>query len=137
MRWFPELRGRPSRRVRRVLWPAGFLLGLAAEWLALPGQGLLAAGGDLAAGLALFVCGLAAWSGRPESLVGVLLTLTGVAWFLGTFARSDIVAVAAVGAAVLAVHRGLLFHAIVTYPHGPAVGGRLMPPWWCSVMPTR
>ena len=126
MRWFPELRGRPSRRAMRVLWPAGFLLGLAAEWLALPGQSLLAAGGDLAAGLALIVCGLAAWSGRPESRVGVLLTLTGVAWFLGTFARSDIAAVAAVGAAVLAVHRGLLFHAIVTYPRGRLSGGRLI-----------
>ena len=78
MRWFPELRGRPSRRAMRVLWPTGFLLGLAAEWLALPGHSLLAAGGDLAAGLALIVCGLAAWSGRPESRVGVLLALTGV-----------------------------------------------------------
>ena len=126
MRWFPELRGRPSRRVMRALWPAGFLLGLAAEWLALPGQSLLAAGGDLVTGLALIVCGLAAWSGRPESRVGVLLTLTGVAWFLGTFARSDIAAVAAVGAAVLAVHRGLLFHAIVTYPRGRLSGGRLI-----------
>jgi signal transduction histidine kinase len=109
-----------------VLWPAGFLLGLAAEWLALPGQGQLAAGGDLVTGLALIVCGLAAWSGRPESRVGVLLTLTGVAWFLGTFARSDIAAVAAVGAAVLAVHRGLLFHAIVTYPRGRLSGSRLI-----------
>jgi len=127
VRWFPELRGRPSRRVRQALWPAGFLLGLAAEWLALPGQSLLAAGGDLVTGLALIVCGLAAWSGRPESRVGVLLTLTGVAWFLGTFARSDIAAVAAVGAAVLAVHRGLLFHAIVTYPRGRLSGGRLIP----------
>jgi signal transduction histidine kinase len=126
VRWFPELRGRPSRRVRQALWPAGFLLGLAAEWLALPGQSLLAAGGDLVTGLALIVCGLAAWSGRPESRVGVLLTLTGVAWFLGTFARSDNAAVAAAGAAVLAVHRGLLFHAIVTYPRGRLSGGRLI-----------
>src|SRR5262249_58286633 len=63
---------------------------------------------------------------RPESRVGVLLVLTGVAWFLGTFARSDIAAVAAVGAAVLALHRGLLFHAIVTYPRGRVSGGRLI-----------
>ena len=33
---------------------------------------------------------------------------------------------AAVGAAVLAVHRGLLFHAIVTYPRGRLSGGRLI-----------
>jgi signal transduction histidine kinase len=126
VRWFAELRGGRSRRARQVLWPAGVLLGLAAEALALPGQSLLAAGGDLAAGLALIGCGLAAWSGRPESRVGVLLILTGVAWFVGTLARSDIAAVAALGAAVLTLHRGLLFHAILTYPGGRLSGGRLI-----------
>jgi signal transduction histidine kinase len=126
VRWFPELRGSPSQRARWALLPAAVLLGLVAEWLALPGQSLLAAGGDLATGLALIVCGLAAWSGRPESRVGVLLTLTGFAWFLGTFARSDIAAVAALGAAMLAFHRGPLFHAIVTYPGGRLSGGRLL-----------
>jgi signal transduction histidine kinase len=105
---------------------AGLVLGLAAEWLALPGQSLLMAGGDLVTGLALIVCGLAAWSRRPESRVGALLTLTGFAWFLGTFARSDIAAVAALGAVVLTFHRGPLFHAIVTYPGGRLTGGRLV-----------
>jgi hypothetical protein len=124
VRWFPELRGL-SRRARRALLLAGLLLGLVAEWLALPGQSLSQAGGDLAAGLALIGCGLAAWSARPESRVGALLTLTGFAWFLGTFARSDIAAVAALGAAVLTFHRGVLFHAIVTYPGGRLSGGWL------------
>ena len=64
MRWFPELRAGPSRRARQALWSAGLLLGLVAEWLALPGQSLLMVGGDLVTGLALIVCGLAAWSGR-------------------------------------------------------------------------
>ena len=122
MRWFPELRSGPSRRVRQVLWPAGFLLAFVAEWLVLPGQSLLMAGGDLATGLALIVCGLAAWSARPESRIGALLTLTGFAWFLGTLAGSDIAAVAALGAALLTFHRGLLFHAIVTYPSGRLSG---------------
>src|SRR5262249_58021925 len=81
--------------------------------------------GDLGAGLALIVCGLAAWSGRPESRVGALLTLTGFAWFLGTLASSDIAAVAALGAAVLTFHRGVLFHAIGTYPGGRLTGGWL------------
>jgi signal transduction histidine kinase len=126
VRWFAELLDGRSRRARRVLWPAGFLLGVAAELLALPGQTLLMAGGDLAAGLALIGCGLAVWSGRPESRVGALLTLTGFAWFLGTFARSDIAGVAALGAAVLTFHRGLLFHAIVTYPSGRLSGSRLV-----------
>jgi len=125
VRWFPELSGGASRRAKQVLWPAGILLGLVAEWLALPGQSLAQAGGDLAAGLALIVCGLAAWSGRPESRVGALLTLTGFAWFLGTLASSDIAAVAALGAAVLTFHRGVLFHAIGTYPGGRLTGGWL------------
>jgi signal transduction histidine kinase len=98
---------------------------LVAEWLALPGQSLFQASGDLAAGLALIVCGLAAWSARPESRVGALLTLTGFAWFCGTLAGSDIAAVAALGAAVLTFHRGVLFHAIVTYPGGRLSGGWL------------
>jgi len=118
VRWFAEVRGHPSQRARQVLWPAALLLGFLAEWLALPGQRLFQAGGDLAVGLALIMCGLAAWSGRPETRVGALLTLTGLAWFLGTFARSDIAAVAALGAVALTFHRGLLFHAIVTYPRG-------------------
>jgi signal transduction histidine kinase len=126
VRWFPELRGDLSRRARRTLLLAGLLLGLVAEWLALPGQSLSQAGGDLAAGLALIACGLAAWSGRPESRVGALLTLTGFAWFLGTLADSEIAAVAALGAALLTFHRGLLFHAIITYPSGRLSGARLI-----------
>ena len=125
MRWFPELRGGVSRGARQALWPTGIVLGLVAERLALPAQSLFQAGGDLVTGLVLIVCGLAAWSSRPESRVGALLTLTGFAWFLGTFARSDIAAVAALGAAVLTFHRGVLFHAIVTYPGGRLSGGRL------------
>ena len=125
MRWFPKPRGVLSRRAKRALLLAGLLLGLVAEWVALPGQSLSQAGGDLAAGLALIVCGPAAWSSRPESRVGTLLTLTGFAWFLGTFARSDIAAMAALGATVLTLHRGVLFHAIVTYPDGRLSGGRL------------
>ena len=125
MRWFPELSGGASRRAKQVLWPAGILLGLVAEWLALPGQSLGQAAGDLVTGLALIGCGLAAWSARPESRVGALLTLTGFAWFLGTLASSDIAAVAALGAAVLTFHRGVLFHAIGTYPGGRLTGGWL------------
>src|SRR5262249_16267154 len=90
-----------------------------------PGQGVFQAGGGLAAGRALIGCGLAAWSSRPESRVAALLTLTGFAWFCGTFAGSDIAAVTALGAAMLTFHRGVLFHAIVTYPGGRLSGGWL------------
>src|SRR5262249_25017994 len=59
---------------------------------------------------------------RPGSRVGLLLTLTGIAWFLGTLADSRIEPVAALGAALLFLHRGPLCHAIVGYPAGRPAG---------------
>jgi signal transduction histidine kinase len=48
----------------------------------------------------------------------VLLTLAGFGWFLGTLAGSATEPVAAVGVALLTVHRGPLVHCIVGYPSG-------------------
>jgi signal transduction histidine kinase len=119
MRWLRWSRDRitgPSAGLRKAAWPAGLVLGLGAEWLARPGQSLPAAAADLAVGWALIACGLLGWSRRPQSRVGPLLALTGFAWFLGTLAGSRIGAVAALGAALLFVHRGPLCHAIIGYP---------------------
>jgi signal transduction histidine kinase len=77
---------------------------------------------DLAVGWTLIGCGLVCWSRRPQSRVGALLALAGFAWFLGTLARSPIGAVAALGTAMLFVHRGPLCHAIVGYPAGRPTG---------------
>jgi signal transduction histidine kinase len=103
-------------------WPAGLVAGLGAEWLARSGQSLAAAVADLAVGWALIGCGLVCWSRRPQSRVGALLALAGFAWFLGTLRLSHIAAVAAVGTALLFVHRGPLCHAIVGYPGGRPAG---------------
>jgi signal transduction histidine kinase len=108
--------------VRRAAWPAGLVVGLGAEWLAGSGQSLAAAVADLAVGWTLIGCGLICWSRRPQSRVGLLLTLTGFAWFLGTLAGSRIGAVAALGTALLFLHRGPLCHAIVGYPGGRPAG---------------
>lgn len=108
----------PVPRLRMAAWPAGLVLGLGAEWLAGSGQGLLAAGADLAVGWTLIACGLLGWSRRPQSRVGPLLALTGFAWFLGTLAGSRVGAVAAFGTALLFLHRGPLCHAIIGYPGG-------------------
>src|SRR5215469_3650594 len=108
--------------VRVAAWPAGLVVGLAAEWLAGSGQSLAAAVADLAVGWALIGCGLVCWSRRPQSRAGALLAFTGFAWFLGTLARSPIGAVAALGTALLFVHRGPLCHAIVGYPGGRPSG---------------
>ena len=48
----------------------------------------------------------------------MLLTVTGFAWFLGTLALSDVPAIASMGSALLFLHRGPLFHAIIGYPSG-------------------
>src|SRR5215472_12305181 len=109
-------------RVRRAAWPAGLVVGLGAEWLARSGQSLAAAVADLAVGWTLIGCGLVCWSRRPQSRVGALLALTGFAWFLGTLAGSRIGAVAALGTALLFLHRGPLCHAIVGYPGGRPSG---------------
>ena len=90
LRWWREAVGGSAPRLRKAAWLAGLVLGLAAEGLARPGQGLAAAGADLAVGWALIGCGLVGWSRRPQSRVGPLLALTGFAWFAGTLAGSRI-----------------------------------------------
>ena len=114
----PDVEGSSGPGVRTWLWTVGFLFGLAAEWLARSGQSLGAALGDLTAGWTLIACGLIAWSRRPRSLIGMLLTATGFTWFLGTLVLSDARAIASIGSALLFLHRGPLFHAIIGYPSG-------------------
>lgn len=106
-------------RLRKAALPAALIVGLGAEWLARSGQNLAAAAvADLAVGWTLIGCGLLSWARRPQSRVGPLLTLTGFAWFLGTLAESRVGFVAALGTALVFVHRGPLCHAIIGYPSG-------------------
>src|SRR5215471_9206427 len=122
LRWSPDRTANSWARVRVAAWPAGLVAGLGAEWLAGSGQSLTAAVADLVVGWALIGCGLVCWSRRPQSRVGALLALAGFTWFLGTLASSPIGAVAALGTALLFVHRGPLCHAIVGYPTGRPSG---------------
>jgi signal transduction histidine kinase len=124
LRWSRDGSTAPGPRLRAAAWLAGLVLGLGAEWLARSSQSLPEAGADLAVGWTLIACGLLAWSRRPQSRVGLLVVLTGFAWFLGTLAGSRIGGVATLGAALLFVHRGPLCHAIIGYPRG-RVPGRL------------
>jgi O-antigen ligase len=98
------------------------VLGLGAELLAR--TSFAGAAGDLAVGWAFIGCGLIGWARRPQSRIGILLTATGFAWFLGTLGGSSVAAIAAIGAATVTLHRGPLFHAIVGYPSG-RLSGRL------------
>jgi signal transduction histidine kinase len=94
------------RRLRLALWPAGLLLGIAAEWGAWtddPGGAAL----DLVVGFLLIGLGLVAWQRRGSSAVGPLMAASGFAWFLGNLA-----------AWALYLHRGPLVHLVVSYPSG-------------------
>jgi signal transduction histidine kinase len=115
------------RALRVTVLPAAVALGLFAESAALE-RAPLAVGNstadialavaDLVAGLVFVGCGVVAWTRRPESRVGLLLTLSGIAWFLGTFAASGDAGYADFGALFLTLHRGPLVHALLSYPSG-------------------
>jgi signal transduction histidine kinase len=94
------------RRLRLALWPAGLLLGIAAEWGAWTDDPAGAAV-DLAVGFLLIGLGLVAWQRRGSSAVGPLMAASGFAWFLGSLA-----------AWALYLHRGPLVHLVVSYPSG-------------------
>lgn len=93
-------------RLRLALWPAGLLLGIAAEWGGWtddPGGATL----DLAVGLLLIGLGLVAWQRRGSSAVGPLMAAGGFAWFLGNLVTW-----------ALYLHRGPLVQLVVSYPSG-------------------
>jgi signal transduction histidine kinase len=93
------------RRFRFALGPAGLAFGLAAEWIGRPQ--LVAF--DAAAGFALLFLGLLAWSRRPGSKAGAIMSAAGFAWFLGTLWPPAVL-----------WHRGPLAQLLISYP-----GGRL------------
>jgi signal transduction histidine kinase len=120
--------------VRALGWsllPAGVALGLYAEWAALRRAPLEEAAttveirlavADFVVGLILIGCGVVAWSRRPESWTGLFLALSGLTWYLGTFAASGRSGYADFGALFLTLHRGLLVHALLSYPTGRLEG---------------
>ena len=62
---------------------------------------------DVVAGLALLGGGALAWVRRPRAGAGLLMLLSGVAWFAGDL-----------WSALLYAHRGPLVHLLLTYPSG-------------------
>src|SRR4051812_40691401 len=73
------------RRLRPLLWPAGAVFGLVAEWTSYRWNDPHRLIPDLVTGWTLIGCGLVASTRRPESRVGGLMTATGFTWFLGNF----------------------------------------------------
>ena len=103
---------------RALLWPAGALLGLLAERVAFDVADPLRWIPDLLVGWTFIGCGLTAAARRPESRIGLLMTATGFTWFLGNFATVGTGPVAWIAAHAIYVHRGPLFHLVLSYPRG-------------------
>jgi signal transduction histidine kinase len=110
------------RLFRLALWPAGLACGVAAESAAFAWSAPRDWVPDLATGWVLIACGLVAWSRRPSSRCGVLLTATGFAWFLPNFGTVDVAWLAWVSEQLFFLHRGPLVHLVATYPSGRARG---------------
>jgi signal transduction histidine kinase len=107
MRWF-----------RLLLWPAGAVLGIAAEWIFFGWGDPRHWIPDLITGWTLIACGLTAWSRRPDSRSGALMAATGFCWFFGNFATTEVAPVDWLGASAVYFYRGPLIHLLVTYPSG-------------------
>jgi signal transduction histidine kinase len=106
------------RSFRLLLWPAGAVFGIAAEWVFFGWGDPRHWVPDLVTGWTLIACGLVAWSRRPESRSGALMAATGFSWFFGNFATSGVAPVDWLGAHALYVYRGPLIHLLVAYPSG-------------------
>ena len=117
-RW-PRWSAEPSgRRARLLLWPAGAVVGVAAEWRL---YGWADPGGwvpDLMTGWTMIGCGLAGWARRPDSRSGALLAAAGFAWFVPDFAAISPGPLGWVSAHALYLHRGPLVQLVLTYPRG-------------------
>ena len=115
------------RTPRLVVLPCVLGLGAVAEWAATRrepiGQAASAAdlrlaAVDLAAGAVLAVAGASVLGRRPGDRTGVLLAAASLTWFFGTFADSGVASYASFGAPFVALHRGPLVHALLSYPSG-------------------
>jgi signal transduction histidine kinase len=107
---------------RRALWPAGIVVGLAAEYVSGFDVPALA---DLATGWIVLACGLLLWRRAPRRATGPLLAATGLTWFAGNFTG-----------ALLYLHRGPLIHALVPSPRAVMIAGYAVTPLWGNEVAT-
>jgi signal transduction histidine kinase len=97
---------RPSRLALLLLVAGGLAAG--AEWVSHePGQDARLVVADGVVGLVLVGAAVVAWDRRPDSRVGSLTGLAGLAWFTGTLVPG-----------LLFAHRGPLVHLHLSYPTG-------------------
>jgi signal transduction histidine kinase len=113
------------RRIGRLPWPAALALALAAVALGLTAERFGFGWDDprhwvpdLIVGWTFIWCGLVASARRPANPSGLLMTATGLTWFLGNFSHVGVAMVSSAAATSLYLHRGPLVHLVLTYPSG-------------------
>jgi signal transduction histidine kinase len=108
-----------------LIWVAGGVVGLTAEWVGFGWGDPRHWIPDLAVGWSFIGCGLVASRRRPESRTGPLMAATGFTWFVWNFASVGVAAVAWAAAHLVYLHRGPLVQLVLTYPSGRP-GSRLV-----------
>ncbi|MEO8968527.1 MAG: histidine kinase [Solirubrobacteraceae bacterium] len=109
-----------------VVAVAGLLAGAGAVWLAAhqpygrptePGPVL-----ELLVGVSLFGCGLASWRARPENRVGLIMVLTGFAWFAAQLIEASAPWLYTTGLAIQSVCVIGLLYMLLSFPSGRLTG---------------
>src|SRR5438445_6714775 len=74
---------------------------------------------DLLVGLSLMAAGIVTWLRKPDSRVGLLLSIGGVAWFFGNYANSGVPWLFSFGHAFSGISVVRIVHAILSYSSCP------------------
>jgi hypothetical protein len=106
-----------SRRLRLLLWPAGAVFGLAAEYVQYGWDDPRHWIPDLAVGWVFIACGLVASDRRRESRSGLLMAATGFSWFIGNFAHVGVGPIDWVASLAAYLYLGPLY-LLIGYPSG-------------------
>jgi signal transduction histidine kinase len=105
-----------------VVAGAGVLAGIGAVWLAAqqppgrptePGPVL-----TLLVGVSLLGCGLASWRARPENRIGLIMVLTGFAWFAVELVNASTPLLNTIGLAVQSLWVTGLLYLLLSFPSG-------------------
>ncbi|MBV9465289.1 MAG: hypothetical protein JO169_04165, partial [Solirubrobacterales bacterium] len=114
------------RRRLAVIAGLGLLAGAGAVWLAAhqpssrptePGPVL-----ELLVGVSLLGCGLASWRARPENRIGLIMVLTGFAWFAAQLVEARPAWLNTIGLAIQSVWIVGLVWLLLSFPSGRLKG---------------
>jgi hypothetical protein len=87
------------------------------QWMA-PAALLIPLPVDTAVGASFLAAGVVAWRRRPENLTGLLMLLSGAAWFGRDFGRLDEEFPTRLGELSLNVFLALVAHQVIVFPYG-------------------